>query len=154
MPITQAAVTAMQIAHARPWTISLHSFWHKVFLTSLWFTSANSSCNVTIQKKKKDRSFNKGQLNKGIQNREKCIIRSLHSPWTSWRTWKWRGSSHFELSADILRHDIDGCFLDDLKVPGAEHFHCQNIVRFVDAEALAKWFGHAVGKSYKALDGE
>lgn len=33
----------MQMVHARPWTISLHSLWPTVFLTCLWFTSANSS---------------------------------------------------------------------------------------------------------------
>lgn len=54
-------------------------------------------------------------------------------------------STHLELCADILRHESNGGFLDDLEVPRAEDLHGQDAVRLVDAEALAKRLGHAVG---------
>lgn len=54
-------------------------------------------------------------------------------------------STHLELCADILRHESNGGFLDDLEVPRAEDLHGQDAVRLVDAEALAERLGHAVG---------
>lgn len=55
---------------------------------------------------------------------------------------------YLELDADILRHQFDGRFFDDLKVPGAEDLHGQDTVRFVDSEALTKRLGHAVGGNH------
>lgn len=47
-------------------------------------------------------------------------------------------SMYLELDADILRHELDRGFFEDLEVPVAEHLHGQDAVRFVDAETLTK----------------
>lgn len=46
--------------------------------------------------------------------------------------------TYLKLDADILRHESDRCFLNDLKVPGAEDLNCQDTVRLVNSEALTK----------------
>lgn len=45
---------------------------------------------------------------------------------------------YLELGADILRHEFNRGFLNDLEVPGAEDLHGQDTVRFVDSEALTE----------------
>lgn len=47
-------------------------------------------------------------------------------------------SVYLELSADILRQELDRRFPGDLEVPGAEDLHGQDAMRFVDSEALTK----------------
>lgn len=52
---------------------------------------------------------------------------------------------YLELRTDVLIHELDRLFLDDLEVPGAEDLHGQDAVRLVDSEALPERLGHAVG---------
>lgn len=51
--------------------------------------------------------------------------------------------AHLELSADFLRLKSHRGPLADFKVPGAEHFHCQNPMRLEDVKPSPEGCGHA-----------
>lgn len=46
--------------------------------------------------------------------------------------------SYLELGGDVLRHEFDGGFLNDLEVPGTEGLHGQDAVGLIDSEALTE----------------
>lgn len=96
-----------------------------------------------MEKPKREREFERGiqLLNRHINACKSCNRKG----------YKKRGGAFFKkssvfvyvykylkLDVDILRHESDRGFLNDLKVPGAEDLNCQDTVRLVDSEALTK----------------